>query len=85
MDPQLIIISFIGAILSLDRILAQTMISRPIGSGAIVGLVLNNFNVGLMAGAIIELLWIDESPLGTSVPPMIPFPPFWFHVVPFWL
>jgi mannose PTS system EIIC component len=64
-----LIVSGIGGLLCLDRILVQAMISRPIVSGAIFGYVFQDPYVGLYVGAIIELLWLDRLPVGTYIPP----------------
>ena len=64
-----LIVSGIGGLLCLDRILVQAMISRPIVSGAILGFVLQDPYAGLYVGAIIELLWLDRLPVGTYIPP----------------
>jgi PTS system mannose-specific IIC component len=64
-----IIVSLVGAVLCLDRIVPQIMLSRPIIAGPITGLVLGDPYTGLVIGAFIELLWIDRSPIGVYVPP----------------
>ncbi len=69
MTLQFLTLALIGGVLCLDRIYAQTLVSRPVVTGTIVGLVLGNFQAGLLMGAILELLWIDQSPIGTMVPP----------------
>ncbi len=66
---MILAISFAGGIISLDRIYAQTLLSRPVVTASIIGLILNDFRTGLMIGAVLELLWIDQSPIGTAVPP----------------
>lgn len=69
MALMLITISLIGGVLCLDRIYLQSLASRPVVTGAIIGLVLQDLRTGLMIGALLELLWIDQSPIGTMVPP----------------
>lgn len=66
---EISITAIVGAILCLDRVFLQVMISRPVVSGAIIGLILGDLYVGLITGALIELLWIDRLPVGTVVPP----------------
>ena len=66
---MLITISLIGGVLCLDRIYLQSLASRPVVTGAIIGLVLQDLRTGVMIGALLELLWIDQSPIGTMVPP----------------
>jgi len=61
--------SLAGGILCLDRIFLQALISRPIVAGPVVGLVLGDLRTGLIAGAFIELLWIDRLAVGAYIPP----------------
>ena len=62
--------SFAGALIYLDRTHAlQMMISRPVVTGTIIGFLAGNVGMGLLMGAIIELLWIRDIPVGTFVPP----------------
>jgi PTS system mannose-specific IIC component len=66
---NVLIISFAGGIICLDRIFLQVMISRPVVAGPVIGLILQDPLTGLLCGALIELLWIDRLPIGTYVPP----------------
>jgi len=61
--------SLIGGIICLDRIFIQAMFSRPIVAGACIGLILGEPYTGLMTGALVELFWIDQSQIGTYIPP----------------
>lgn len=61
--------SAIGGILCMDRIFLQSQVSRPVVAGTIMGVVLKNPMAGLMAGALVELFWIDQSQIGTYIPP----------------
>jgi len=45
------------------------MVSRPVVAGTLTGVVLGHPYTGLIAGALVELLWIDRSPFGTVIPP----------------
>jgi PTS system mannose-specific IIC component len=65
----IILLSLLGGVLSLDRIWAQFMISRPIVAAPLAGLLLGDPYTGLQAGALLELFWIDKLPIGTVVPP----------------
>ncbi|MBN1470402.1 MAG: PTS sugar transporter subunit IIC [Syntrophaceae bacterium] len=69
MFVKIILISFCGSLLCLDRIFIQAMISRPVVIAPIIGFLLNNVYAGLIIGALIELIWIDRLPLGTYIPP----------------
>jgi mannose PTS system EIIC component len=66
---KIILLSFCGSFLCLDRIYLQAMISRPIVIAPIIGLLLNNPHTGLVIGALVELFWIDRLPVGTYIPP----------------
>ncbi|HDQ04411.1 MAG TPA: hypothetical protein ENN23_07615 [Deltaproteobacteria bacterium] len=69
MFGQIILISFLGGLLCLDRVFIQAMVARPVVIAPIIGLLLNNPFAGLLIGAFIELIWIDRIPVGTYVPP----------------
>jgi len=64
-----LILSGMGGLLCLDRILVQVMVSRPIVSGTLIGLIAQEPYAGLFIGAVIELIWLDRLPVGTYVPP----------------
>jgi PTS system mannose-specific IIC component len=66
---KVIIASLLGAILCLDRVCVQAMLSRPIVAAPILGFVFNDPLTGLAAGAFMELIWIDRLPIGTYIPP----------------
>ena len=69
MIMNVLIVSIVGGILCLDRIFVQAMISRPIVAAPVIGLILGDPYTGLIAGAFIELFWIDRLPIGTYIPP----------------
>jgi PTS system mannose-specific IIC component len=50
-------------------VFVQTMVSRPIVAGPLMGFILNDPYTGLISGAFIELFWIDRLPVGTCIPP----------------
>lgn len=73
-----LIAATLGGIINLDSTACgQTMISRPICAGPITGIFLGLFygdiiggmSIGLMAGALLELIWVCILPLGAEVPP----------------
>jgi mannose/fructose/N-acetylgalactosamine-specific phosphotransferase system component IIC len=66
---DIILLSFCGGLLCLDRVFLQAMISRPIVIAPIIGLILHNPYAGLVIGAVVELFWIDRIPVGTYIPP----------------
>lgn len=60
-----LIISLWGGVVASDTTAAfQFMISHPIVSCAVVGLLLGNFPLGFMIGIILELIWLNEIPTG---------------------
>jgi len=62
-------IAAVGSLLNLDRTAwGQFMISRPIITAPLVGLACGDAAIGLFIGALIELLWINELPVGTAIP-----------------
>ena len=69
MFTEIILASFCGGLLCLDRVFIQAMISRPVIIAPIIGLILHNPYAGLVIGAFVELIWIDRIPIGTYIPP----------------
>ena len=66
---SLVLIAVIGGVLGLDRTAAgQFMISQPIVAGPITGWILGDATVGLIIGALLELIWVMDMPVGTFVP-----------------
>ncbi len=62
--------SIVGGLLHLDRTAAfQFLISRPLVSSTVMGLLLGDLRTGLLIGMVLELLWIGMQPLGTALPP----------------
>ncbi|MDH4101024.1 MAG: PTS sugar transporter subunit IIC, partial [Nitrospirota bacterium] len=47
----------------------QFMISQPIVAAPLVGLALGDVQTGLILGALLELVWISDLPVGKFVPP----------------
>jgi PTS system mannose-specific IIC component len=66
---KIILASFCGGLLCLDRVFIQAMISRPVIIAPIIGLLLHNPYAGLVIGAFVELFWINRIPIGTYIPP----------------
>jgi len=63
-------LSVLGGVVFLDRTaLVQTMISRPLVSGTLAGYLAGAPGAGMVCGALLELLWLFDLPVGTSVPP----------------
>jgi len=73
-----LLIALIGGIVDLDSTATwQFMISQPIVAAPLTGLFLGNLygeaaaglKLGLMVGVILQLVWIEQLPLGMNVPP----------------
>ena len=72
---ELMLISLVGAVLCLDsHAVGQWMISRPIVTGALVGLLIGDVASGLLIGVLLELVWIGKLPIGISIPSDITLP-----------
>ncbi|SES84335.1 PTS sugar transporter subunit IIC [Anaerobranca gottschalkii] len=62
--------ALISAITYIDATaVGQTMISRPIVSAPIIGLILGDLQTGILVGVLLELLWVGTLPVGATVPP----------------
>jgi mannose/fructose/N-acetylgalactosamine-specific phosphotransferase system component IIC len=63
------ILRLCGGVLGLDRTAAgQFMISQPIVAGPLIGWMLGDTTAGLVIGAVLELIWVLDMPVGTFVP-----------------
>jgi len=66
---QIFCIALVGGVLGLDRTAAgQFMISQPIVAGPLIGWMLGDTAAGLVIGAVLELIWVLDMPVGTFVP-----------------
>ena len=66
----LLLMSLLGALLELDTTYAfQLTVSRGIIAGPLLGLLCGDPLTGLQVGIFTELLFIDMSPLGGTLPP----------------
>jgi mannose/fructose/N-acetylgalactosamine-specific phosphotransferase system component IIC len=62
-------VALVGGILGLDRTAAgQFMISQPIVAGPLTGWMLGDTAAGLVIGAILELIWVLDMPVGAFLP-----------------
>jgi PTS system mannose-specific IIC component len=65
----IVAVALVGAIIGLDRTAAgQCMISQPIVAGPLTGWMLGDPSTGLIIGAVLELIWVLDMPVGTFVP-----------------
>lgn len=66
---QVIWLAVLGAVIALDHaMLGQFMLSQPIVTGALFGLVLNDWQSGLLIGTMLQLLWVGSLPVGAFIP-----------------
>jgi PTS system mannose-specific IIC component len=64
------LLGVLGGAVELDRAgLVQTMVSRPLVAAAVSGWVLGEPTLGLACGALLELLWLMDLPVGAALPP----------------
>ncbi|WEV40152.1 PTS sugar transporter subunit IIC [Lactobacillus sp. ESL0684] len=67
---QGILVALIGGLAYMEsRIGGQHMLDRPIIIGPLVGLVMGDFNTGLVLGGQLELVWMGLVGIGTTTPP----------------
>lgn len=59
----------LGGVLCMDRVILQAMVSRPVVVAPVVGFALGDVSTGLIIGALVELLWMDQLPVGVYIPP----------------
>lgn len=70
LDPRMLLVSALGAVLSLDRRAAvQAMLAHPLVAAPLVGLALGDVEAGLGVGLLVGLLWSGALPVGGVVPP----------------
>jgi PTS system mannose-specific IIC component/fructoselysine and glucoselysine-specific PTS system IIC component len=63
------LLSLVLALLSLDiSAVGQFMVARPIVVGPVIGMLTGHFELGLGMGALIELIWIGDVPVGAHLP-----------------
>ncbi len=62
-------VALVGGLVGLDRTAAgQFMISQPIVAAPLVGWLLGDATDGLIIGAMLELIWVLDMPVGSFVP-----------------
>lgn len=67
---QGILIALIASLVYMEsRIGGQHMLDRPIIIGPLIGLVMGDFQTGLIVGGELELVWMGLVGIGTSTPP----------------
>jgi PTS system mannose-specific IIC component len=62
-------VALVGGLIGLDRTAAgQFMISQPIVAAPLTGWFLGDATAGLIIGAMLELIWVLDMPVGSFVP-----------------
>jgi mannose/fructose/N-acetylgalactosamine-specific phosphotransferase system component IIC len=62
-------IALVGGLIGLDRTaVGQFMISQPIVVGPLTGWMLGDPGAGIVIGAVLELIWVLDMPIGSFVP-----------------
>jgi mannose/fructose/N-acetylgalactosamine-specific phosphotransferase system component IIC len=62
-------VALVGGLIGLDRTAAgQFMISQPIVAAPLAGWFLGDATAGLIIGAMLELIWVLDMPVGSFVP-----------------
>lgn len=62
-------VSLLGAFCALDRTAAfQMMFSRPLVAATLGGMLAGNWQLGLLIGAVLELYFLSEMPVGSNIP-----------------
>ena len=65
--PNILLASLWGGLVAMDTTAAfQIMISRPLIASSVVGLLLGDFSLGFGIGLFLELLWLNELPVGAA-------------------
>jgi mannose/fructose/N-acetylgalactosamine-specific phosphotransferase system component IIC len=64
-----IILAALAAVLSLDiTAFGHFMVSRPIVCGPLFGYLAGDIKTGLWVGMIVELIWVNDIPMGAAIP-----------------
>lgn len=71
MIMEAILVGLWAGIAGIDQFVGLTHLHRPIVTGPIIGLILGDLTLGLMAGATLELVWAGMVPLAGAQPPNV--------------
>lgn len=66
-----LLVAIYAGIAGIDLFDGLTHIHRPLVSGMIVGFILGDVRMGLIAGATLELVWMGAVPVGGAQPPNV--------------
>lgn len=68
---QTLLVGLVALIGYMDPFLGKSQIQRPIVMGPLVGLVLGDFQTGLVVGGMLELAFMGNMAIGAAIPPEI--------------
>lgn len=68
---EAILVGLWAGLAGIDQFVGLTHLHRPIVTGPIIGLILGDLTLGLMAGATLELVWAGMVPLAGAQPPNV--------------
>ncbi len=64
---KLVAFSLWGGIVALDTTaVLQILISHPLVSCSVTGVILGNFKIAFLIGVVLELIWLNELPVGAA-------------------
>ena len=66
---QAILVGLIACFVTFEWTLGSCLITRPIVTGVLVGLVMGDLQTGIIMGGTLELVFIGAVTLGAAVPP----------------
>ncbi|MBD3165044.1 hypothetical protein GF324_00430 [bacterium] len=70
LDWSLVGALLLAVIIGLDSSAAfMTLVGQPVVTGILVGALSGHIEAGMTAGLLMQLLWLDASPLGGKLPP----------------
>lgn len=68
---QSLLIGLLTGICGIDMFDGLLHIHRPIVSGLLVGIILGDYQTGLIVGATLELVWMGQAPIAGAQPPNV--------------
>ena len=66
---QMLLVTIVAIIVTIDYNGPLLMLYRPLVAGSLVGLVLGDFQQGMIIGATLELMWLGVTAVGGYTPP----------------
>ena len=80
---QAILVSIVAFLAAIDEYtFGASMMGRPLFTAPIVGLILGDFQAGIMIGATLELMFMGSIMVGSATPPEVYAPACWEQPLP---